>query len=215
MSARDANSARYSDFETARRGRDSLAANRFRFAEVVCRQRIPTPAVASNPNDVTGCEIGPIEIFSHIQRGTESCGTSGQVAGCRQGTQRLHQFDSKQRLNGADQHRAAAARSFGHGVETPLRVNRINVQMTGRAEHGSVALRLSASRMTGGVIHGEISFRFNDSPTTKTEPRLAEEELADQFAGDTFWGAIVEAAGQRIVLHVAEDNPNVQNRRIR
>lgn len=91
-----------------------------------------------------------------------------------------HLFDSPNGFYGANQHGTPDSRAFGHGIETVLGVNGIDVKRPRRIKHRCVAGRQTTRAMAGGIPARQIRFRFNNPTPKPLSADATQESHADQ-----------------------------------
>ena len=101
---------------------------------------------------------GPVD----PERFTESSRAPGKISQLVHTPPLLHVFDALQRLDRAYEDRAGDPFRFGNRIEADTSVNRIDVGVARRSEHGRIATRLAPVSMIGRVALGKISLHFYD-----------------------------------------------------
>ena len=100
-------------------------------------------------------------------------------------------------FEGADQHAAGNAFRLAGDIEAGMQaVDEVHIRVAGRAPQNGVARGTAREGMRGRVIHAEIGFRFDDAASEQGALPAAQQEFAEQGAGDNVRCVEEEGAGQ-------------------
>jgi len=103
-----------------------------------------------------------------------------------------HRLEAVKRLGSPDEDRTTPALGLGDGVEAVMHpVDQVDVGMSRRAEHDSVARGGTAVRM-GGRIIGEVGLGLDDAGNADPGVETAHDELSQEITGYVEGSAIVE-----------------------
>src|SRR5437868_1228388 len=96
----------------------------------------------------------------------------------RDGSMTTHEFFSKGRFDGADQHRLRASSRMADGIEATMKaIDEIDIRPARRAIQGSVSCRFADESVTGRITQN-VSLRFHNRPTARAIESVPNQEMA-------------------------------------
>jgi hypothetical protein len=112
-----------------------------------------------------------------------------------------HFFYAGERFQGAEQDASGLAIGFAGDVEAVVSaIDEIDVGVAGWAEEHGIAGGEAGGGVGGGIVLAEVSFDFDDAGGEGDSPTFANQDLAQEFAGDAARIAGVEGAGEGMDL---------------
>ena len=137
-------------------------------------------------------EIGSVEFAINSQGLTKLGRAAGELFALADGTLLEHPCFSEVDFDRANQNRFAATGGLADRVHAKvIAVDKINVGMTRRAEHGAVSSRFTAETVAGRIVL-QVGFGLHDSAADNPVRRVAEEEVPEKLWGDDFGGRRIE-----------------------
>ena len=114
--------------------------------------------------------------------GSEPARSAGQIECTRGFAMTLHQRDSLERLNRADENRRGGSGWFADNVEHEMRaIVEKDVGVAGSEIHRADSRRWATKMMTGWIA-GWIGFDFDNSPTQTASTEIVHDDFANEEA---------------------------------
>src|SRR5580693_2645201 len=93
----------------------------------------------------------------------------------------MHHLQTHFGVNSADEHGLGAASRPAHGVDAAVKpVNEINIGVSRRTVHDTIARRLAAETVRGGIMLPQVSLDLDNSPAARTVRCIADQPMPQQ-----------------------------------
>lgn len=119
--------------------------------------------------DFAAHQVSTVVAAVDAKRLTETRRSSSEVARSLESPSFNHQVQTLQWFDRANQDRSRDSIRFAYDIAAKVHaVSEVNVQMTGRAKHHRVALRLAPESVAAGIDWAAIGLNLNDSSRGNT-----------------------------------------------